>query len=168
MTDNPNHGHARRSPQGGLNWSQQLRDRLLAVKVADLCDGLHTLRRPVRLAESSLRPVMPFSQVAGPAVTVRTFIGSGKRDYDEQAAELYESGRSCQGPVMGCVARCPSLPIWGAAVPEWRGRTAIRASFLMGRHATATNCETWGFPFFNRHLSRLHRDRRSARRVVDS
>lgn len=86
------------------NWSEQMRERLLAVKVADLCDGLHHLGLPVRLADSKLRPVVPCTRVAGPAITVRTFVGPGQRDYNEQAVRLYELGRYCHAPVM--VLRC--------------------------------------------------------------
>ena len=137
------------SPIGSsATWSPQLRDRLLAVKVADLCDGLHTLRRPVRLADSGLRPVIDFSQLAGPAVTVRTFIGPGKRDYDEQAAELYELGRTCHAPVMAMRCDVPGLTNMGGG-----GARVIRAHgfsgiILNGPARDSHELRDLGFPLF--------------------
>ena len=47
MSNAPNHDSARHSTQinSFVTSSEQLRDRLLSVQVADLCDGLHMLRR---------------------------------------------------------------------------------------------------------------------------
>ena len=68
--------------------------RLKRVKVADLADGCRLLGVHGPTANPSLRPAVPYRGLVGTAVPHRIFIGTGKRDYGEQATELYMQGRS--------------------------------------------------------------------------
>jgi len=125
-----------------------LRDRLLAVKVADLCDGLHQLGRPVRVAGCELRPVVAFPQVVGTAITVRTFLGPGKRDYNEQAADLYDLGRSCPWPVM--VLRCdvPGFVNWGSGGARVARSHGYTAAVVHGPVRDSSELRSLEFPVF--------------------
>jgi regulator of RNase E activity RraA len=68
--------------------------RIKKLKVADLADGCRLLGVRAPTANPSLRPAVPYRGLVGTAVTHRIFIGSGERDYGEQATEVYMQGRS--------------------------------------------------------------------------
>jgi len=74
--------------------SDALVERFGRVKVADLADGCRRLGFRGAVADPELRPGVAYQRLCGIAVTVRTAIEAGVRDYGAQAADLYDRGRS--------------------------------------------------------------------------
>ena len=86
----------------------------LKVPVADLADGCRKQGLAVRVADRSLCPAVPFSRVAGTAVTVREYIAEGSKDYGLQIAEVYDLGRSVPCAVLVIRNEIPDFACMGS------------------------------------------------------
>ena len=136
-------------PPEAFEWSEDLRRRFLAAKVADVCDALRYQGRNVRLADAALRPVLPFTQLAGPAITVRTYLAQGDGNYDEQAIRMYELGRTCHAPVM--VLRCdvPDFVNIGGGAAFLASKHGYSGIVVHGMSRDSDELRELGFPVFS-------------------
>jgi len=83
-----------------LNSATYERIEKLKVPVADLADGCRHADFAVRMANATMRPGVPFSRLAGTAVTVREYLADEPADYSRQIADVYDLGRKVARAVL--------------------------------------------------------------------
>src|SRR5262245_57939080 len=81
------------------------------------------------MANAAMRPGVPFSRLAGTAVTVREYLASAPADYAAQMADSLRSGaqhrarRPCDPE-----SQVPQFTPMDQAAPEWQERTVTWAA----------------------------------------
>jgi 4-hydroxy-4-methyl-2-oxoglutarate aldolase len=97
-----------------LNQATYERIEKLKVPVADLSDGCRHAGFATRVADRSMRPGVPFSRLAGTAVTVREYLADGEADYSLQIADVYDLGRSVPRAVLVMKNEVPGFTAMGS------------------------------------------------------
>jgi 4-hydroxy-4-methyl-2-oxoglutarate aldolase len=86
----------------------------LKVPTADLADGCRQSGLPVRIANAAMRPGVPFSRLAGTAITLREYLADGPADYADQIADVYDLGRSVDRAVLVIQSQVPRFTPMGS------------------------------------------------------
>jgi 4-hydroxy-4-methyl-2-oxoglutarate aldolase len=85
---------------GSMDHATYERIEKLKVPVADLSDGCRYAGLIPRVADATMRPGVPFSRLAGTAVTAREYLADEPADYSRQIADVYDLGRSVARAVL--------------------------------------------------------------------
>ena len=100
--------------------------RIAALGTAHLSDACRAIGRPVAIAGERLRPIVPFSRLAGRAVTMRVSLADGPLDYVDQAVREFEAGRSVPSAVLVIRNDVPGYDSLGA----FDGRLAVAGGYV--------------------------------------
>ena len=86
---------------------------MVEYSAATLSDGLQKIEVPDRVLEHEIRPVVPFSRVAGIAVTVKLAPADTPTNHNALLAEAFEAGRSVASPIL-VIEQPPQVPVVGS------------------------------------------------------
>jgi 4-hydroxy-4-methyl-2-oxoglutarate aldolase len=99
---------------------------LVELSSATLSDGLQKLGCKSQVLEPAIRPVVPFTRMAGTAVTVKLAASSKPASYSRLLGQAFEAGLAVSFPVL--VAEYPA-DLRGAAVVGSGGAHVMRDQF---------------------------------------
>jgi regulator of RNase E activity RraA len=101
-------------------------ERLAELGTAHLSDACRAIDVPVAIAGERLRPLVPFSRLAGHAVTVRFVLLEGSFDDRDQAVRQFEAARDVESPVLVIRNEVPGYDSLGA----FDARLALASGFV--------------------------------------